>query len=239
MDLAVVMPVYNEQDCIVDVVGAWRAMLGRLDIDFCVLVLNDGSRDATGDRLTAFAADPCIRVIDKENTGHGPTILQGYRLAAEMADWVFQCDSDGEMQPDSFGEFWAERESCDAVFGIRAGRAQDLGRRLISTASRAVVRILFGKAVLDVNVPYRLMRSPLLAHIVTQLPQDTFAPNVIIAGALARSGRRIRNLPVPHEVRRTGTASLGGWRLWRSAVRAFWQVLRSRATVDLAGIADR
>ena len=231
MDVAVVMPVYNEEACIAGVVRSWRAMLSELGLTFRILVLNDGSTDGTQAALSVFLGDECVQVIHKANSGHGPTILLGYQKAVETADWVFQCDSDDEMKPDSFPELWRRREASDALFGVRSGRRQPLARKLISACSRATVRVFFGSGVVDVNVPYRLIRVSLLRRILPQIPPDTFAPNVIISGALARGGARLYNHPVPHEGRKTGTVSIVKWKLWRATFRAFWQTLRCRPRI--------
>ena len=227
-ELALVMPVYNEEACIARVVSSWADELARLGIDFRMIVLNDGSKDRTREELERFDDDPRIQVVHKPNSGHGPTILQGYRQAVREARWVFQIDSDDELKPDAFEAFWNERENYDALFAIRENRVQAADRRLISAVSRLVVRALFGSGVRDVNVPFRLIRAPILARIIDQLPNGTLTPNVIISGAVARAGARILNRPVRHAERETGVVSLGGRKLWKFAVRAFWQCLRCR-----------
>ena len=232
-ELVLVMPVYNEEACIADVVRGWRDQFTRLNIDFHMLILNDGSRDDTAGALAAFDDDEKVEVIDKTNSGHGPTILVGYHRAVKLGEWVFQCDSDDEMKPGHFSALWERRGDYDALFGARVGREQNSGRRLISACSRAVVGVLFGQGVEDVNTPYRLMRARLLERIILQIPTDTFAPNVIISGAVARAGLRIYNHPVPHEHRRTGTVSIVKWKLWKSVMRAFWQTLWCRPTLDV------
>ena len=78
----------------------------------------------------------------------------------------------------------------------------------------------------DVNAPYRLIRRCALAEILTMIPDDAFAPNVIISGLAARSGLRVREEWVPHRGRRTGTVSIVKWRLWKAAARAFGQTVR-------------
>ena len=233
IDLAVIMPVYNEEACIVGVVVSWREVLSSLDINFRMMVLNDGSQDGTIPALATFAGDDRIGVVNKENTGHGPTILRGYRQAVKVADWVFQCDSDGEMKAEHFPVLWEERDGYDALFGVRQGRAQNIGRKLISACSRLTVRLVFGPGVVDVNTPYRLIRADILSRIVNQIPDETFAPNVIISGALAKAGARIYNHPVPHESRQTGAVSIVKWKLWRAAGKSFWQTLRCRPKIEL------
>jgi glycosyltransferase involved in cell wall biosynthesis len=233
LDLAVVMPVYNEEECIVGVVESWRAMLSKLGITFRIIVLNDGSKDSTRQSLGEFASDPNIEVVDKPNSGHGPTILVGYNKAAEVASWVFQCDSDDEMKADAFPPLWERRERYDAIFGIRSGREQNIGRSFISLCSRLTVGFLFAPGVRDVNVPYRLIRSDLLRQLLPQIPADTFAPNVIISGALAKAHAHIANVPVAHEGRRTGTISIVKWKLWKAAMRSFFQTLRCRPRIRI------
>ncbi len=219
-DLILVMPVYNEADCIAGVVEKWRDTFDELNINAELLVLNDGSKDDTARVLEQFADDPRVTVVNKANSGHGPTILMGYREAVARADWVFQVDSDDEMQPDAFAAFWEQRERYDAIFGVRWHREQDAGRQVLSAGSRVVVRLLFGRGVRDVNVPYRLMRANKLAPIVAAIPDDTFAPNLLISGVFGRNTRRVTNRNVPHENRKTGVVSLHSSKLWKIALRS-------------------
>ena len=232
VDLAVVMPVYNESDCVARVIRSWLGTLTSENINFRMIVLNDGSTDDTSSRLAAFKDDHAVEVIDKPNSGHGPTILQGYKRAVEMADWVFQCDSDDEIRPDHFPTLWRSRRKFDALFGVRSDRSQMPSRRIVSACSNLTVRLLFGRGIKDANTPYRLIRASLLGRILEQIPPNTFAPNVIISGAMARSRARIMNHPVFWEHRRTGKPSIVRWRILRSAMRAFWQTLRCRPRVN-------
>jgi len=225
-ELALVMPVYNEEGCIAAVVRAWRDTLCAVGIHFMMIVIDDGSCDRTPQILDEFSHDERIRVIHQANMGHGPTILRGYRQAVSLADWVFQCDSDDEMSPESFCQLWAVRQQADAVFGCRQNRCQSIQRQWISMCSRAVVRLFFGRGPKDVNTPYRLLRSSVLEPILEHIPADTFAPNVIISGALSVTGAAIRDVSVLCRRRQTGNASIRRWRLWRAALRSFRQTWR-------------
>ncbi len=231
MDLALVMPVYNEGLCIRNVVESWYNVLESLRIKFVMIVLNDGSRDGTEEQLARFAGYTGIEVVNKPNSGHGPTILMGYRKAVLQADWVFQCDSDDEMKAEHFPKLWEKREDYDALFGVRERVQQSVQRKFVSLGSRITVRLLFGKGVMDVNSPYRLIRSNVLARIVDQIPDHTFAPNVVISGALARGKFRIYNHPVPHEPRKTGAVSIANWKLYRAAVKSFGQTWRCSRSI--------
>lgn len=231
LDLIVVMPVYNEAECINSVVQSWCAMLDQLGIRYRIMALNDGSRDQTAAMLDSMAG-ATVEVVHKPNSGHGPTVLTGYRRAASQAEWVFQVDSDDELSPQDFPALWMQREGYAAVCGERLERQQPLARRLISMVSRATIRLAFGEAVRDVNVPYRLLRATDLREAVAGMPDDSFAPNVLLSGWLAWSRRPVLNLPVRHENRRTGTVSIVRWRLVRAACRSFTQTLAWRRTLQ-------
>ena len=227
-ELIVVMPVYNEAECIGAVLDDWCAALNDLNIDFEILALNDGSTDETAFVLATDQNGERVTVINKANSGHGPTILQGYRDAVQRAEWVFQIDSDDEMKPRAFPNFWRRRQNYDAIFGVRVAREQDGARHFLSAGSRATVKFLYGRGVRDVNVPYRLMHADILKPIVAAIPDETFAPNIIISGVMGKRRRRVLNLPVLHENRKTGTGSLTSSKVWKVAARALWQTLRFR-----------
>ena len=220
--LSVVMPVYNERESIEQVVGEWIAALDRLNIDYEFLVLDDGSKDGTDAALDRIAkGSPALRVLRHSNRGHGPTILRGY--AETRGDWVLQIDSDGEIAPDKFHDLWSPREEFDMVIGCRTNRSAPLVRRIVSGVSRASVRLLFGPGIYDVNVPYRLVRGPLLRQMVASLPPDLFAPNVILSGLAVRHRLRIRQVTVQHIGRRHGSSSLGRLNVLRPAALSLWQ----------------
>ena len=109
-DVAVVMPVYNEAECICDVLDDWTKELDRLAITYRLIVLNDGSKDNTAEVLLKYSDNPHIQIINKKNSGHGPTILQGYGIAVQDAHWVFQVDSDNEIKAEQFKKLWMKEE---------------------------------------------------------------------------------------------------------------------------------
>jgi glycosyltransferase involved in cell wall biosynthesis len=225
LELSVVMPVFNEEAAIEAVVTDWLSRLESLDVAYELIVLDDGSTDATGAVLARLAsAAPALHVIRHANRGHGPTVLRGYALT--RGSWVFQVDSDGEIPSDEFPQHWTRRESYDVVIGRRTNRAMPLVRRGVSVMSRVSVQLLFGRGIHDVNVPYRLMRGALLRDVVQTLPADLFAPNVVLSGLAVRRGWRILEIPVAHVGRRHGQSSLGRLNVLRPAARSLWQTIR-------------
>jgi dolichol-phosphate mannosyltransferase len=229
-DVAVVMPVYNEAECICDVLDDWIKELGGLSLAYLLIVLNDGSRDTTAGVLERYSGNPAISIINKKNSGHGPTILQGYHMAVDGARWVFQVDSDNEIPAEHFISLWSRRDGYDAVIGIRDGRQQPLSRKIISAVSRFVVMLFYGSGISDVNCPFRLMRSDVLQGILKKIPAHTFAPNVAISGFLALTKKWVLNVSVPHTNRQTGEVSIKKWKLLKASVTSFLQIIRIRFT---------
>ena len=223
-ELTAVIPVYNEEARIAGLVRDWAAVVEELGIDYEIILLNDGSRDGTADVLKQWHGNPRIMAVNKENEGHGPTILRGYALAVARSEWVFQLDCDDEIKAANFPALWARRAEADFVFACRANRVQNRPRRLVTQVSAIVVRVLGGRGVCDVNVPFRLMRAGCLAPMLALIPPDTFAPNVAISGLAAKHGRRIVNVPTPCESRESRSGALMGWKLLATSSKAACQV---------------
>lgn len=227
-ELSVVMPVYNERDAIGPVLEKWDVVLSKLDIDYEIRPYNDGSKDDSLEVMQKVAQKlgGRVNVRDKKNGGHGNTILTGYREAANDGyDWVFQIDSDDEMGPEKFVDLWSRRKDYDFLVGIRDGRIQALPRKVISFISRLCVRIFYGKSVWDVNTPYRLMRVSAFKPFYEAIPLTTFAPNVILSGLAARHKLRSFEIKVPQHDRTTGEVSIKKWKLFKAAVKSFWQTV--------------
>lgn len=227
-DVEVVVPVYNESECIDDVILDWLKELDILRIPYRLLVINDGSKDNTVEILKKYEDNPKIKVINKNNSGHGPTILLGYRIAVQEAQWVFQVDSDREIRAEHFTKVWAERQNRDAVIGVRDGRQQPLPRKIISFISCLVVSLFYGTGVKDVNCPFRVLKSEVLKPILQHIPHNTFAPNVVISGLLLHLKKRVCNVPIPHSSRQTGEVSIKKWKLLQAAMKSFVQTIMIR-----------
>jgi dolichol-phosphate mannosyltransferase len=172
LELAVIMPVFNEEASIRRVVSEWFAELESQLENFILIVLNDGSRDETLDQLKEMEREKGCRllIVDQVNIGHGRTCLKGYQMAIELgAKWILQIDSDGQCDPLYFSRFWRERHHNDLIFGRRTQREDGLRRIFVSVVLKWLLLLLYHVNCIDPNVPYRLMRAevirPILPHI--------------------------------------------------------------------------
>jgi len=227
-DLALVVPVYNEGSRIVRTIRAWVERLRGLRVSFEIHVYNDGSTDDTGRSLEELQVEyPELKVHDKENSGHGPTILLGYRNQSRNSPWLFQVDSDGEIGPEKFSSLWEARDDYDLLTGIRQGRRQRFSRRIMTWAAGEVVFLVFGKRISDPNCPYRLMRSSAFSDLYWTIPDGTFAPNVVLSGFAAQRGLRILEVPVESVEKKPSVSEFDKniLRLIKTALTSFCQTV--------------
>lgn len=224
---AVVMPCYNESACIADVISRWQAALrAELGDNYRLLVIDDGSTDGTAPVLDSLA-NPTLLVIHQPNGGHGRAILAGYAQALELgAEYVFQTDSDDQMQPQDFSRLWQRRGESRFILGRRHIRQDALHRRLMSRAADRCISLCFGLPMHDSNVPFRLMKADFLRQLLRDIPSGVFAPNIFLSVAAARRGEKLLHIPVTHLPRRTGKCSLASFRLLGAGFRTLRELLR-------------
>ncbi|MEO5917123.1 MAG: glycosyltransferase family 2 protein [Luteolibacter sp.] len=196
--LLVVMPVFNEQDSVETVVTAWFGELDENLAEFTLLVIDDGSTDATPEILRDLRSKhgPRLECIHRPNRGHGQTCVQGYRIAVDRGiPFVMQIDSDGQSDPRYFSKFWALRNDFDVIYGKRL-RQDGLRRIIASLVLRGLLRLFAGVDCVDANVPYRLMDTATCAEVFRSIPEDLFLANVGLA-VMLRKNRMIRHGVVP------------------------------------------
>ncbi len=208
--LTIVIPAFNEEACLPSVVEEWHDVVDRIGGASRLMVLNDGSRDGTPAVLRELAARmPRLDVVDKPNSGHGPTCLAGYKRAlAGGADWVFQTDSDGQTSAREFWALWEQRSEAPCHFGCRGKRGDGAGRWLIARVLRLTILAIFGVVVRDANVPFRLMRAETLRPFLPQIPDDFFLANALLTVLLVKAKEPVRWHPISFRPRQGGVASV-------------------------------
>jgi glycosyltransferase involved in cell wall biosynthesis len=177
------MPVYNEEECVKEVVLEWLTALRNQPVLFKLCVMNDGSKDATLTILNTLAhTNPELLIVDKANSGHGQTCIEGYKLGLQQgAEWIFQIDSDGQCDPHYFSEAIALSQKHKVVYGFRKTRDDGFKRYLISRVLSIFTFAATGVWVRDANVPYRLMHKTALDNIVNKVPADFYLSNILIS----------------------------------------------------------
>lgn len=227
-ELLVVMPAFNERAAIRKVVTEWFQEIENWTERFTFLVIDDGSTDETVRILERLREQfgPRLEIHSRANRGHGQTCLEGYRIACERgAPFVLQIDSDGQCDPQFFFRFWLQREKCDAIFGRRTQRGDGFRRAIVSRVLRFALLLGAGVNVPDANVPYRLIRTSVLAPHLAKIPPTFDLANLALAVLLHRDrALRISSVPIHFRDRYGGEPSVRLGLFGGKAVELFRQL---------------
>lgn len=225
--VCLVMPVYNEEVCILDVLSKWSQQFDRMGLSYTMVVINDGSTDGSLAALENFQKqNPRLYILNKENEGHGKAIMAGYHQALIFhPQWIFQTDSDDQFEPSDFEKLWENRKSSPFLVGIRAQRQDPFKRKVISRILKSVLAYLFETSIKDANTPFRLIRSDFLRNSLSVLPPDLFAPNIFLSVISSIRLKSFPEYPVKHQKRLSGKPSLISWGLIKACFRSLSQVI--------------
>ena len=224
--LFVVIPAYNEEENIRQVVNDWYEVVKRHGTNSRLVVVDDGSSDGTYKILQEMTREmPALTALTKENGGHGSAVLFGYKYALkEGADYVFQTDSDGQTLSSEFEPFWIAKDKYDVSIGYRNKRRDGFMRILVTRILRLVVYICFKVYILDSNSPYRLMSADTLRDVIGYIPDDFFLTNVAVSAIYKKSRRKVHFIPISFRPRQGGTNSINIFKIFSvgiSSIRSF------------------
>jgi glycosyltransferase involved in cell wall biosynthesis len=223
-----VLPAHNEigvvEAVIDDVVATAIRLVG--EDGFEVVVVDDASSDGTSDVLDRVSQrHPSVTVVHlAHNVGHGPALRRGWQRAT--GPWVAHLDSDAEVAADQLDRLWSERDRADLVLGVRRGRGDAPSRRFVTWTLKSIARVAAGRPLHDANTPCKLVRRSFLESALTVMPDDAFAPSVLLAVVVARRGGRIVEVGVDTQPRAHGTSWLVPTTLAKGCARSTVDTLR-------------
>ena len=225
--LSVIMPAYNEADCIADAVAEVRRDVLDLVPEAELVVVNDGSKDRTGPILDEIAAaDSRVRIVHQPNGGHGRALRTG--LDAAQGEYLFLIDSDRQIPLQAFADLWEEAKRGDGSFGIRIKRNDPSLRLVLTRFVRYSLAILFGARIYDANIPFKVIRREVWEKARPLIPEDTLAPSLFLAVFAVRTGCALVFREVSHRERETGVVSIRRWKLLKFCARALRQLIAFR-----------
>jgi glycosyltransferase involved in cell wall biosynthesis len=218
------IPAYNEAATI----GEVLERIDALDLESQIVVVDDGSTDATASIVEAFAAGrPHVELLRQPNRGKGSAVrLAATRITQDIA--VIQ-DADMEYDPADVIALIApiERGVADVVYGSRlSGGAPQraylfwhlIGNRFLSL----LTGLLFNTTLSDMETGYKAFRSDVLRSL--RLTQDDFAIEPEITGEVCRRGLRIYEMPISYYGRTYAEGKNITWRDGFKAIRVLVQV---------------
>ena len=205
-----IVPAYNEEASLPAVLQELREVAPQFD----VVVVNDGSDDATGEIARSLG----VPVLDLcFNVGIGGAVQTGFKYALQRGyGAAVQVDSDGQFPPDRIASLVSLvlDAGWDMVIGSRyladSGYQGTALRRLGNFILSKLAGLFSRQKVTDATSGFRAYSGRALEYLARYYPADYPEPEAIVF--LARQGLRIREEPVEMRPRRGGVSSIGGLR---------------------------
>lgn len=220
--LSVIIPVYNEQQTITQVIDKVLALPIQLE----VIVVNDGSSDGTWDSLKSFADHPSVRCFNHDvNQGKGAALRTG--IARASGDIVIIQDADLEYDPSNIATLIQPLLDgvTDVVYGSRyLGHAeQDPSRihRFGNWLLTAFSNMMANQSLTDMETCYKVFRRELIQSI--QIEENRFGFEPEITAKLSKCGAHIIEMPVTYHARGWHEGKKIGW---RDLVRTLYCIMK-------------
>ncbi len=216
--LSIFFPAYNDAGTIASLVITARRSAQRLTSDFEIIVVNDGSADATPEICEELARTyPEVRVIHHpKNRGYGGALRTGFSSAEK--ELIFYTDGDAQYDPTEVESLWRYMTpAVDLVNGYKVSRSDPAHRIVIGKIYHWTVKLLFGLRVRDVDCDFRLMRRTIFERV--QLERNSGVICLEMMKKIQDAGFRIAEVPVHHYHRAFGRSQFFNFgRLARTAV---------------------
>ncbi len=228
--LSLVLPAYNEEANISAVLDDALATLPLFADDFEILVVDDGSRDGSAERVTRTAGhDDRVRLLrHARNRGYGAALTTGFRES--RGDFVMFMDADRQFDIRDLRLLSPFAGEYDIVAGFRMERSDPLHRRIFAELFNVSVRVLFGVHLRDIDCAFKLFRGDLIRSLDLTSPGALI--NTEIQAKARRRGARLQQVGVHHYPRVAGEATGGSPRVVLRAVREtfalWWRMRRYR-----------
>jgi glycosyltransferase involved in cell wall biosynthesis len=215
--LSVFLPAHNEEGNIERVVDGLRAELPNIADRYEVIVVDDGSRDRTGEIADRLAAsDPRVKVVHHPvNRGYGGAVISGVKAATQP--YVMLCDGDGQFHPADIALLAARVPEYDVIVGNRVRRADALMRRLNGKAWTLLVRLLFGVGIKDIDCGFKLFKREYVDGLELRAKGAMISTELM--ARVAGRGAKICEVDVRHLPRLVGEQSGANFRVIARAFR--------------------
>ncbi|RKX17991.1 MAG: glycosyltransferase family 2 protein, partial [Candidatus Zixiibacteriota bacterium] len=224
MLLSVLMPLYNEQETVAEIVEKVLA----LPLDLELIMIDNASTDKTGQIIAKFSNRKNVRIIKREkNIGKGDAVVAGLELAT--GKYTVIQDGDLEYDPNDIVKMVdkAEEKKALAIFGSRIlnqGSGISYYRYLWGGKLLTLVaRLLYFNGITDESTCYKMVSTDLMKSLKLECERFEFCPEVV--AKLGRNGIKIFEIPIAYYPRKFEE---GKKIRWIDGVEAIWCLLKYR-----------
>lgn len=220
MEYSIVIPVYNEEECLPELFDRLDETLPVLDGEYEVIFVDDGSADRSPEMLREHAkANSHVRVIEfEENCGQSAAFDAGFKAA--RGEIVITMDADLQNDPVDIPKLLEKLDECDAVSGWRAKRQDPFLKRISTKIANWVRNRLSDEDVHDSASSLKVFKREALMKVRMFNGAHRFMPTLI-----KMEGYKVTEVPVTHHPRRAGKAKYG---MSNRMFRAFYDLIGVR-----------
>jgi dolichol-phosphate mannosyltransferase len=204
--ISIIVPVFEETDNVLPMAREVTAAFASVPNDWELVFVDDGSRDATWEKICEAArANPRVRgVRHTRNAGQSAALWTGIQHTNRPL--LATLDGDLQNDPADLPRLLKELESCDFACGWRQNRQDTFVRRVSSRLARAARGAALGAEFRDTGCALRVFRRAALTGVFGFNGLHRFLP-ILVAGG----GFRVREVPVSHRARVAGVSKYGVW----------------------------
>lgn len=202
--LSIVLPCYNEENNIGQLVEICLDFLPSIANDFEIIVVNDGSTDNSLQVLQQF--DNKIKIINQDNQGYGAALKAGFKNVTK--EWIFFTDSDLQFDITELRNFIRFTSDYNFIFGYRIKRADNFVRKLIALLLKIWNKILldFPLSYKDIDCAFKLMHTQNFKEI-RELESSGAMINTELILRILNKGYKIKQIGVLHYPRVEGSST--------------------------------
>lgn len=217
-------PCYNEEANVERTTLAVHKALRRVSDEFEVIIVNDGSKDRTGEIADRLAAEHShVRAVhNNPNQGYGGALQRGFRSAQK--EWVFYTDGDGQFDPEEIDKLLPLLDRYDIVSAYRLDRKDSFIRKVNAFCWTTLVNVVFGLWLRDIDCAFKLFPRKLFDEIDMK-SRGALIDTEVLARA-KRLGYRIGQVGVHHFPRQAGTQTGANLRVIARAFKELFKLYR-------------
>ena len=224
------LPAYNEAAIAADSVRAVDAVLAGLEIQYEIIIADDGSTDGTREAIES-ARIPSVRVVSRPHKGKGAALTAG--LSEGRGEYVGFLDIDLEISEQNLPKFLdALSDGTDIVIASKVvnpeqRRSRPLKRRITTACYNWLVRVLFGTSLGDHQAGLKLFRREALAPVLPAVGSEGWLWDTEVLARCVACGCRVKEIGVA-----TRPVRQGHVRVVSTSFEMLAQLLRLRKTLN-------
>jgi len=208
--ISVIVPVYNEQDSLSELIRRLQDSLKKITQNYEVIFINDGSTDASADNLkTIYNNNQNVKVVNlRRNFGKSAGLNIGFSEAG--GDLVVTIDADLQDRPEEISNLvkYLQDNNYDLVSGWKRDRHDPISKTWPSKVFNGSLRLISGLKLHDFNCGLKIYRREVIQDLPVYGQLHRFLPLLAY-----QYGFRVGELVVKHDQRKFGKSKYGGGRI--------------------------